>query len=124
MTQTTESQTTQAADGTDDQQPQARAVIGVTGLAVMGRNLVLNLNDHGFRVAVYNRTTARMTDFVEGEAQGTDVTGYAELTDFVAALKRPRKVMLMVEAGGGVDAVNAALEPILEPGDILIDGGN
>ena len=101
-----------------------QADIGLIGLAVMGRNLVLNLNDHGYKVAVYNRTTAKMTDFIEGEAKGTDVTGYAELPEFVAALKNPRKVMLMVEAGRGVDAVIAALEPLLEPGDVIIDGGN
>ena len=101
-----------------------QADLGLIGLAVMGRNLVLNLNDHGYKVAVYNRTTAKMTDFLEGEAKGTGVTGYAELPEFVAALKRPRKVMLMVEAGRPVDAVIADLEPLLEPGDLIIDGGN
>ncbi len=102
----------------------APADIGLIGLAVMGRNLVLNLNDHGYQVAVYNRTTAKMTDFLEGEAKDTDVTGYADLKGFVGALERPRKVMLMVEAGRPVDAVIAELEPLLEPGDVIIDGGN
>ncbi len=101
-----------------------QADIGLIGLAVMGRNLVLNLNDHGYNVAVYNRTTAKMTDFIEGEAKGTDVTGYAELHDFIGALKSPRKVMLMVEAGRSVDAVIRALEPLLDAGDVIIDGGN
>lgn len=102
----------------------AQADIGLIGLAVMGRNLVLNLNDHGYKVAVYNRTTAKMTDFVGGEAEGTEVKGYAELSEFVASLKSPRKVMLMVEAGHPVDAVIAELEPLLDPGDLIIDGGN
>ena len=102
----------------------AQADIGLIGLAVMGRNLVLNLNDHGYRVAVYNRTTEKMTAFVEGEAQGTQVRGFEELSDLVAALERPRKVMLMVEAGRGVDAVIEQLTALLEPGDIIIDGGN
>ena len=102
----------------------ARADIGLIGLAVMGRNLVLNLNDHGYRVAVYNRTTTKMTAFIEGEAQETQVRGFAELSDLVAALERPRKVMLMVEAGRGVDAVIEQLTGLLEPGDIIIDGGN
>jgi 6-phosphogluconate dehydrogenase len=108
----------------DEQADMGLANIGLIGLAVMGRNLVLNLNDHGYRVAVYNRTTEKMTDFLNGEAQGTWVRGFETLPDFVAALERPRKVMLMVEAGRGVDAVISALEPLLESGDIIIDGGN
>ncbi len=103
---------------------QVQADIGLIGLAVMGRNLVLNLNDHGYKVAVYNRTTAKMTEFVEGEAKGTEVVGFAGLGDMVASLKSPRKVMLMVEAGRPVDAVIAELEPLLDKGDIIIDGGN
>ena len=102
----------------------ARADIGLIGLAVMGRNLVLNLNDHGYKVAVYNRTTDKMTTFIGGEAQGTQVQGFSELSELVAALERPRKVMLMVEAGRGVDAVIEQLTALLEPGDIIIDGGN
>ena len=98
--------------------------IGLIGLAVMGRNLVLNLNDHGYRVGVYNRTTEKMTSFIGGEARGTQVEGFEALPELVAALKHPRKVMLMVEAGGGVDAVIGQLTALLEPGDIIIDGGN
>ncbi len=98
--------------------------IGLIGLAVMGRNLVLNLNDHDYRVGVYNRTTEKMTSFIDGEARGTQVEGFEALPELVAALKRPRKVMLMVEAGGGVDAVIGQLTALLEPGDIIIDGGN
>ena len=109
---------------TETPSTKAQADIGLIGLAVMGRNLVLNLNDHGYKVSVYNRTTSRMTDFVEGEAKGTEVTGYAELPEFVASLATPRKVMLMVEAGRPVDAVIAELVPLLEPGDMIIDGGN
>jgi 6-phosphogluconate dehydrogenase len=100
------------------------ADIGLIGLAVMGRNLVLNLSDHGYRVAVYNRTAAKTVDFLESEARGTQVRGFETLADFVGALKRPRKVMLMVEAGRSVDAVIGALTDLLEPGDIIIDGGN
>ena len=98
---------------TETPSTKAQADIGLIGLAVMGRNLVLNLNDHGYKVSVYNRTTSRMTDFVEGEAKGTEVTGYAELPEFVASLATPRKVMLMVEAGRPVDAVIAELVPLL-----------
>ncbi len=108
------------AEGTADN----TADIGLIGLAVMGRNLVLNLNDHGYKVAVYNRTTAKMDEFLAGDAKGTEVSGFADLPELVAALKSPRKVMLMVEAGRPVDAVIAELEPLLEPGDIIIDGGN
>jgi 6-phosphogluconate dehydrogenase len=104
------------------QTPQAE--LGLIGLAVMGRNLVLNLADHGYTVAVFNRTTKRMTDFLEGEAKERSVIGYERLEDFIGALTRPRKVMLMVEAGRGVDAVIQALLPLLEPGDLIIDGGN
>jgi 6-phosphogluconate dehydrogenase len=102
----------------------AQADIGLIGLAVMGQNLVLNMNDHGFKVAVYNRTTETMREFLSGPAKGTQVEGYETLTDFVKALKRPRRVMIMVKAGTPVDAVIAQLEPLLEKGDIIIDGGN
>jgi 6-phosphogluconate dehydrogenase len=100
------------------------ADIALIGLAVMGQNLVLNMNDHGYRVAVYNRTTSTMTDFIEGPAAGTGVVGFASLEALVASLKRPRRVMLMVKAGRAVDAVIAQLVELLEPGDIVIDGGN
>ncbi|MFO7544723.1 MAG: decarboxylating NADP(+)-dependent phosphogluconate dehydrogenase [Trueperaceae bacterium] len=101
-----------------------RADIGLIGLAVMGQNLVLNMNDHGYRVAVYNRTTSTMRDFVEGPAAGTQVRGHEDLEAFVAALKRPRRVMLMVKAGKAVDAVIHELAPLLDTGDVIIDGGN
>ena len=103
---------------------QANADIGLIGLAVMGQNLVLNMNDHGYKVAVYNRTTEKMTDFIEGPAKDTEVAGFEELGDFVAALKSPRRVMLMVQAGPAVDKVIEGLLPMLDKGDILIDGGN
>ena len=100
------------------------ADIGLIGLAVMGQNLVLNMNDHGYQVSVHNRTTERMLEFIEGPAAGTNVQGFADLTDFVASLKAPRRIMLMVQAGPAVDKVIEGLLPHLEKGDILIDGGN
>ena len=102
----------------------ARADIGLIGLAVMGQNLILNMNDKGFTVAVYNRTTEKVTRFIEGEAQGRDIVGAYSLEELSAALKRPRRVMLMVQAGRAVDVVIGQLLPHLEPGDIIIDGGN
>ncbi|MBN2044239.1 MAG: NADP-dependent phosphogluconate dehydrogenase, partial [Anaerolineales bacterium] len=101
-----------------------KADIGLIGLAVMGQNLVLNMNDHGYTVAVYNRTTQKVKDFIEGGARGREIIGTYSLQEFVAALKRPRKVMLMVKAGGPVDATIEQLVPLLEKGDIIIDGGN
>ena len=100
------------------------ADIALIGLAVMGQNLVLNMNDHGFKVAVYNRTTETMKEFIEGPAKGTNVEGYATLEELVKSLKRPRRVMIMVKAGAAVDAVINQLTPLLHPGDIIIDGGN
>ncbi len=101
-----------------------RADIGLIGLAVMGQNLVLNMNDHGFTVAVYNRTVEKVDHFLANEASGTRVIGTHSLEELVNALKRPRRVMLMVKAGAPVDAMIEKLVPLLEPGDILIDGGN
>jgi 6-phosphogluconate dehydrogenase len=98
--------------------------IGLIGLAVMGENLVLNMESHGFPVAVFNRTTAKVDDFVAGRARGKKVVGCHSVRELVAALKRPRKVMIMVKAGAPVDAVLDEVAPLLEPGDILIDGGN
>jgi 6-phosphogluconate dehydrogenase len=98
--------------------------IGLIGLAVMGQNLVLNMNDKGFKVAVYNRTTSKVTEFIEGPAKGTQVKGCHDLKTFFAALKRPRKVMMMVKAGSAVDALIEECLPYLEEGDIIIDGGN
>ncbi len=98
--------------------------IGLIGLAVMGQNLVLNMEDHGFCVAVYNRTAARTKEFMEKRAQGRRIVATYELEDLVNALKRPRIIMLMVKAGWPVDAFIEKLEPLVEPGDIIIDGGN
>lgn len=102
----------------------ASADIGLIGLAVMGQNLVLNMNDHGFTVAVYNRTTAKVDEFLAGPAAGTRVVGCHSLEDLVGSLKRPRRVMLMVKAGAVVDRFIDSLIPLLEPGDLIIDGGN
>ncbi|ABX05263.1 MAG TPA: phosphogluconate dehydrogenase (NADP(+)-dependent, decarboxylating) [Herpetosiphon sp.] len=102
----------------------ATADIGLIGLAVMGQNLVLNMNDHGFVVAVYNRTTSKVDQFLANEAQGTNVVGAHSLEELVGKLKRPRRVMLMIQAGSAVDATIDQLVPLLEPGDIIIDGGN
>src|SRR3954464_12647041 len=104
--------------------PAATADIGLIGLAVMGENLVLNMESHGSTVAVFNRTVARVDDFLAGRAKGTRIVGCRSVKELVAALKRPRKVMIMVKAGPGVDQVIEEVAPLLEPGDILIDGGN
>ena len=101
-----------------------KADIGLVGLAVMGQNLVLNMNDHGFKVAVFNRTTSIVDEFVEGTAKGTKVIGTHSLEELVSVLERPRRVMLLVKAGSPVDDFIAALMPLLEEGDIIIDGGN
>src|SRR5258706_9424292 len=97
---------------------------GLIGLAVMGENVVLNVERNGFSVAVYNRTTSVMNEFVSGPAAGKKIGGAAEIKDFVAMLKRPRKIQIMVKAGPPVDAVIHQLLPFLEPGDLIIDGGN
>src|SRR5512137_2440505 len=103
---------------------EARADIGLIGLAVMGQNLVLNMNDHGYVVAVYNRTVSKVDDFIKGEAKGTQVVGTHSVEELISVLKRPRRVMLMVKAGQAVDDFIETLIPHLEPGDIIIDGGN
>jgi len=100
-----------------------QAHIGLTGLAVMGQNLVLNMERNGYTVAVHNRTTKITHDFVAAHP-GKNLIGGETLADFVAALDKPRKVMIMVKAGGPVDAVIEQLIPLLEPGDLIIDGGN
>lgn len=102
----------------------AEADIGLIGLAVMGQNLVLNMNDHGYIVAVFNRTTSKVDDFLSGPAKGTKVIGTHSLQEFVSKLKKPRRVMLMVKAGDPVDEFIDHLLPYLEKGDIIIDGGN
>ncbi|MBV8905407.1 MAG: decarboxylating NADP(+)-dependent phosphogluconate dehydrogenase [Acidobacteriia bacterium] len=98
--------------------------IGLIGLAVMGQNLVLNMNDHGFRVAVFNRTVSKVDDFIGNEARGTQVVGAHSIAELAQALKRPRRVMLMVKAGDTVDQMIQQVVPHLEKGDIIIDGGN
>ncbi len=98
--------------------------IAVIGLAVMGQNLILNMNDHGITVVAYNRTTSKVDDFLANEARGTQIIGAHSLEEMVSKLKRPRRVMLMVKAGKPVDEFIELLLPLLEPGDILIDGGN
>jgi len=101
-----------------------QADIGLIGLAVMGRNLVLNMADHGFTVSVYNRSPERTKEFLAGEAAEASVIATQSLEDLVDTLKRPRVVMLMIKAGQPVDAQLDALVPLLERGDIVVDGGN
>jgi 6-phosphogluconate dehydrogenase len=98
--------------------------IGLIGLAVMGQNLVLNMNDHGFKVAVFNRTVSKVDDFVASEAKGTQVVGTHSVEELASLLKRPRRVLLMVKAGATVDQMIDQVAPHLEAGDIIIDGGN
>ncbi len=100
-----------------------KAHIGLTGLAVMGQNLVLNMENNGYTVAVHNRTVKTMQDFVAAHP-GKKLIGCETLADFVAAIDRPRKVMIMVKAGAPVDSVIDQLIPLLDPGDLIIDGGN
>ncbi|MGE3954725.1 MAG: decarboxylating NADP(+)-dependent phosphogluconate dehydrogenase [Parachlamydiales bacterium] len=101
-----------------------KADIGMVGLAVMGQNLVLNMHDHGFKVAVYNRKQKMTAGFMAGPAANTDIIPTQSYGELAAAVKRPRKIMMMIKAGAPVDSVIEALLPHLEPGDILIDGGN
>ncbi len=98
--------------------------LGLIGLGVMGQNLVLNMNDHGYKVAVFNRTTSKVDDFINGEAKGTEIVGAHSIEEFVELLDHPRKVMLLVKAGTPVDDFIELLLPHLEKGDIIIDGGN
>jgi len=98
--------------------------IALIGLAVMGQNLVLNMNDHGYKVCAFNRTTAKVDDFLAKEAKGTNVVGAHSLKEMVSKLKRPRRVMILVKAGAAVDSFIDSLVPLLEKGDIIIDGGN
>ena len=104
--------------------PDASCDIGLIGLAVMGQNLVLNMNDHGFKVAVFNRTVSKVDDFIANEAKGTQVVGAHSVEELTSLLKRPRRVMLMVKAGDTVDQMIDHVLPHLEAGDIIIDGGN
>jgi len=98
--------------------------IGLIGLAVMGRNLALNMSDHGFSVAVYNRTFEKTNAFLKSSAQGRKIAGAASLEEFVTLLKKPRKIMLMIKAGKPIDLTIEALLPYLEKGGVIIDGGN
>lgn len=102
----------------------SKADFGLIGLAVMGQNLVLNMDDHGFTVAVFNRTVSKVDDFINGNAKGTRVIGTHSIEELVSVLKKPRRVMLLVKAGQAVDSFIDMLIPHLEPGDIIIDGGN
>ncbi|SEC06653.1 decarboxylating NADP(+)-dependent phosphogluconate dehydrogenase [Terriglobus roseus] len=104
--------------------PEAACDIGLIGLAVMGQNLVLNMNDHGFTVAVFNRTTSKVDDFLADEAKGTKVVGTHSIAELCQSLKRPRRIMIMVKAGAVVDETIQHIVPFLEKGDIIIDGGN
>jgi 6-phosphogluconate dehydrogenase len=101
-----------------------KADIGLIGLAVMGQNLVLNMNDHGYKVAVHNRTSATTDEFLVGPAKGTQVIGSHTLEELVNSLKSPRIMMLMVKAGDVVDQYIDKLIPLLSAGDIIVDGGN
>jgi 6-phosphogluconate dehydrogenase len=103
---------------------EAKADIAVIGLAVMGQNLILNMNDHGFTVVAFNRTVSKVDEFLSKEAKGTKVIGAHSFEEMAGLLQRPRRVMLMVKAGKPVDEFIEHLLPHLEPGDIIIDGGN
>ena len=100
------------------------ADIGLIGLAVMGENLVLNMESHGYTVAVFNRTTSKVDKFMEGRGAGKKFIGTHSIEELVQSLKKPRKVMMLVKAGSAVDDFIEKLIPHLEPGDIIIDGGN
>ncbi len=101
-----------------------KADIGLIGLAVMGENLVMNMESKGFTVAVFNRTTSKVDKFVEGRAKGKNIIGTHSLEELVDNLAKPRKVMMMVKAGAAVDSMIDTLLPLLDDGDIIIDGGN
>ncbi len=102
----------------------SKAHFGLIGLGVMGENLVLNAERNGFSSVVYNRTYAKTEEFLAGRGAGKDIVGAATLPEFVAALERPRRILMMVKAGDPVDATIASISPLLEEGDLLIDGGN
>jgi 6-phosphogluconate dehydrogenase len=103
---------------------EATCDIGLIGLAVMGQNLVLNMNDHGYKVAVFNRTVSKVDEFINHEAKGTEVVGAHSVEEMCKMLKTPRRVMIMVKAGDVVDQTIEQVLPHLEKGDIIIDGGN
>jgi 6-phosphogluconate dehydrogenase len=98
--------------------------IGLIGLAVMGQNLVLNMSDHGFKAAVFNRTTEKVDEFLSASAIGRDILGVHSISEFAGLLKKPRKIMLMIKAGQAVDEILESLIPLLSEGDVIMDGGN
>src|SRR2546423_11040217 len=98
--------------------------IGLIGLAVMGENLALNIESRGYSVAVFNRTTTKVDELIAGRAKGKKFVGCHSIKDLVSNLAKPRKVMMMVKAGPAVDDLIESLIPLLERGDIIIDGGN
>lgn len=102
----------------------AEADIGLIGLAVMGQNLAMNMNDHGFRVAVFNRTVSKVDEFLQDAAKGSNIIGTHSLDEFISKLKKPRRILLMVKAGQPVDEFIELCLPHLEKGDIIMDGGN
>ena len=102
----------------------SKQTIGLVGLAVMGENLALNIEHNGFALAVYNRTTAKTEKFVAGRGKGKNIVGAKSIEEFVAALEKPRRIMLMVKAGEPVDGMINSIVPHLDKGDLLIDGGN
>ena len=102
----------------------SKADIGVVGLAVMGENLILNMESKGFTVACFNRTVSKVDNFINGRAAGKNIVGCKSVKDFIDALAKPRKVMIMVKAGDPVDAFIEQVLPYLDDGDIIIDGGN
>ena len=101
-----------------------KAHFGLIGLGVMGENLVLNAERNGFSSVVFNRTFAKTQDFLAGRGAGKNIVGAETLEEFVAMLERPRRILLMVKAGQPVDDMISTLSPLLEEGDLLIDGGN
>ena len=101
-----------------------KAEIGLIGLAVMGENLVMNMESKGFTIAVYNRSTEKVDNFINGRAKGKKIIGCRSVEELVQALEKPRKVMMMIRAGQAVDDMISQLLPLLEPGDVIIDGGN
>ena len=98
--------------------------IGLIGLAVMGQNLALNIADHGFRISVFNRTSSKTLGFLEENEETKNLAGFEKIDEFVNSLERPRKIVIMVQAGKATDAVIETLLPLLDEGDIVIDGGN
>ncbi|MBQ2050355.1 MAG: NADP-dependent phosphogluconate dehydrogenase, partial [Spirochaetales bacterium] len=101
-----------------------KADIGLIGLAVMGENLVMNMESKGFTVAVYNRTVEKVDNFTNGRAKGKNIIGCHSVQELADNLQRPRKVLLLVKAGQAVDDFIEKLLPVLEPGDVIIDSGN